>query len=304
VVDECRAAVPDLMAANAAGHAARCIFVGTARPARTSAGPERMHSAPTSDAAILTVERLDASYGSSPVLHDISLDIPRGACVAVVGESGSGKTTLARCIVGLHRSWSGTIRFQDTELAQGIHDRSIEQLRRLQYVFQNPYASLNPRRSIGGLVAQPVDHFSKLNRADSDRAVLDAIESVSLSVDLVSRYPDQLSGGERQRVAIARTLAVSPSLLVCDEVTSALDVSVQASVVEMLRRLQTEHGLSLLFITHNLALVRSIAQHVVVMREGRVVESGPVEAVLDDPQDPYSRALMHDVPRFAGTLGS
>ena len=105
-------------------------------------------------------------------------------------------------------------------------------------------------------------------------------------------------------MAIARTLAVSPSLLVCDEVTSALDVSVQASVVELLRRLQTEHGLSLLFITHNLALVRSIAQQVVVMREGRVVESGPVEAVLDDPQDPYSRALMHDVPRFAGTIGS
>src|SRR4029077_13792705 len=158
-----RPAVPALMAANAAGHAARCIFVGTARPARTSAGPERMHSAPTSDAAILTVERLDASYGSSPVLHDISLDIPRGACVAVVGESGSGKTTLARCIVGLHRSWSGTIRFQDADLAPGVHDRSIEQLRRVQYVFQNPYASLNPRRSIGGLVAQPVDHFSKLS---------------------------------------------------------------------------------------------------------------------------------------------
>ena len=250
------------------------------------------------------VEGLDASYGATAVLHDISLEIPRGACVAVVGESGSGKTTLARCVVGLHRSWSGTIRFQDMELAPGVHDRSTEELRLLQYVFQNPYASLNPRRSIGGLVAQPVDHFTKLARSDSDRAVRDAIASVSLSVELVSSYPDQLSGGERQRVAIARTLAVSPSLLVCDEVTSALDVSVQASVVELLRRLQTEHGLSLLFITHNLALVRSIAQQVVVMREGRVVESGPVEAVLDDPQDPYSRALMHDVPRFAGTIGS
>jgi peptide/nickel transport system ATP-binding protein len=304
VVDECRVAVPDLVAASAAGHAARCIFVGRERSARRSAEPERTHSMTTSDEAILVVEGLDASYGATTVLHDISLEIPRGACVAVVGESGSGKTTLARCVVGLHRSWSGKIRFQDTELAPGVHDRSTEELRLLQYVFQNPYASLNPRRSIGGLVAQPVDHFSKLNRSDSDRAVLDAIASVSLSAELVSRYPDQLSGGERQRVAIARTLAVSPSLLVCDEVTSALDVSVQASVVELLRRLQTEHGLSLLFITHNLALVRSIAQHVVVMREGRVVESGPVEAVLDDPQDPYSRALMHDVPRFAGTIGS
>ena len=303
-VDECRAAVPELVAASAAGHAARCIFVGQERSARRSAEPERTHSTTTSDEAILVVEGLDASYGATAVLHDISLEIPRGACVAVVGESGSGKTTLARCVVGLHRSWSGKIRFQDMELAPGVHDRSTEELRLLQYVFQNPYASLNPRRSIGGLVAQPVDHFTKLARSDSDRAVRDAIASVSLSVELVPSYPDQLSGGERQRVAIARTLAVSPSLLVCDEVTSALDVSVQASVVELLRRLQTEHGLSLLFITHNLALVRSIAQQVVVMREGRVVESGPVEAVLDDPQDPYSRALMHDVPRFAGTIGS
>jgi peptide/nickel transport system ATP-binding protein len=303
VVDECRVAVPDLVAASAAGHAARCIFVGRERSSRAPVRPERMRSTPTSDEAILVIEGLDASYGATAVLHNISLEIPRGSCVAVVGESGSGKTTLARCIVGLHRSWSGRIRFEDRELTPGVHDRSIEELRGLQYVFQNPYASLNPRRSIGGLVAQPVDHFSKLKRSDSDRAVRDAIASVSLSVELVSRYPDQLSGGERQRVAIARTLAVSPSLLVCDEVTSALDVSVQASVVEMLRRLQAEHGLSLLFITHNLALVRSIAQQVVVMRDGHVVESGPVDAVLDDPQDPYSRALMHDVPRFAGTLG-
>jgi peptide/nickel transport system ATP-binding protein len=302
-VDECRAAVPELMAANAAGHTARCIFVGRQRSTRGSVEPARMDSTPTSDDAILVVDGLDASYGTTPVLHEISLEIPRGGCVAVVGESGSGKTTLARCIVGLHRNWSGTIRFEDIELEPGVHDRSTEEVRRLQYVFQNPYASLNPRRSIGGLVAQPVDHFAKLGRSDSDRTVRDAIASVSLSVELVSRYPDQLSGGERQRVAIARTLAVSPSLLVCDEVTSALDVSVQASVVELLRRLQAEHGLSLLFITHNLALVRSIAQQVLVMRDGRVVESGPVEAVLDDPQDPYSRALMRDVPRFAGTRG-
>ena len=303
-VDECRAAVPDLVAASAAGHAARCIFVGHERSARRSAELERTHSTTASDEAILAVEGLDASYGATAVLHDISLEIPRGACVAVVGESGSGKTTLARCIVGLHRNWSGKIRFQDMELAPGVHDRSIEELRLLQYVFQNPYASLNPRRSIGGLVAQPVDHFAKLiARTAIGRSATRSRRCRSRS-SWSRAIPDQLSGGERQRVAIARTLAVSPSLLVCDEVTSALDVSVQASVVELLRRLQTEHGLSLLFITHNLALVRSIAQQVVVMREGRVVEFGPVEAVLDDPQDPYSRALMHDVPRFAGTIGS
>jgi peptide/nickel transport system ATP-binding protein len=170
-------------------------------------------------------------------------------------------------------------------------------------VFQNPYASLNPRRSIGGLVAQPVDHFAKLGRHEGDRAVRDAIASVSLPVELVARYPDQLSGGERQRVAIARTIVVDPSLLVCDEVTSALDVSVQAAVVEMLRRLQVDRSLSLLFITHNLALVRSVAQHVVVMKEGRVVEAGPVDAVLDHPQDGYTRALLNDVPRLDALTG-
>jgi peptide/nickel transport system ATP-binding protein len=252
---------------------------------------------------VLTVANLDASYGTIQVLHAVSLEVPRGECVAVVGESGSGKTTLARCIVGLHADWSGDVRFEGEPLTPGLRHRSSEELRRLQYVFQNPYASLNPRRSIGGLVAQPVDHFAKLDRDAGDRAVRDAIASVSLPVELVALYPDQLSGGERQRVAIARTIVVSPSLLVCDEITSALDVSVQASVVETLRRLQADRSLSLLFITHNLALVRSVAQHVVVMKEGRVVEAGRVDAVLDHPRDAYTRALMSDVPRFDALTG-
>ena len=304
VVDECRVAVPDLAEASP-GHVARCILVGTDRQVdRVSDRSSGSRAATAASASpILTIEHLDARYASTSVLHDVSFEIPQGSCVAVVGESGSGKTTLARCVVGLHTDWSGSIRFRGTDLTPGVHHRSIEQLRQVQYVFQNPYASLNPRRSVGGLVAQPVDHFGKLDRSGSDRSVRDAITSVALPVELVTRYPDQLSGGERQRVAIARTIAVEPALLVCDEVTSALDVSVQASVVEMLRRLQADHDLSLLFITHNLALVRSIAQFVIVMREGRVVEAGPVEVVLDDPSDPYSRTLMRDVPRFAGTIG-
>lgn len=306
VEEACRAEVPQLVAAGTGEHEARCIFVG-----RYQAASPRSVVATSADRAedtvsagpVLAVADLDASYGSAQILHGVSLDVHPGSCVAVVGESGSGKTTLARCIVGLHDRWSGKIRFDGHELAPTIRRRSADDLRRVQYVFQNPYASLNPRRSIGGLVAQPVDHFSSLGRVESDRAVFDALAAVSLPVGLTSRYPDQLSGGERQRVAIARTIAVQPSLLVCDEVTSALDVSVQASVVEMLRRLQREHDLSLLFITHNLALVRSIAQQVVVLRAGRVVETGPVEEVLDRPQDPYTRALMNDVPRLVGTIG-
>jgi peptide/nickel transport system ATP-binding protein len=193
------------------------------------------------------------------------------------------------------------------ELTPGIRRRSKDALRGVQYIFQNPYASLNPRRTIGGLLAQPLEHFTKLGRRERDQRVLQAVRSVSLPYELLDRYPDQLSGGERQRVAIARALVVQPRMLICDEVTSALDVSVQAAVIEMLRRLQEEQSLSMLFITHNLALVRSIAQQVVVMSLGRIVESGPVEAVLDNPQAEYTQRLLEDVPKFSdvgsGTAG-
>ena len=309
----CVVEMPALMPAEEAGHSARCLFVGRPEPSalRGSAAPSGTatdHSRSHGERGavpepVLAISGLDASYGMTQVLHQVGFAVPRGACVAVVGESGSGKTTLARCIVGLHAGWSGEIRFDGHPLTPGLRHRSVDDLRRLQYVFQNPYASLNPRRSIGGLVAQPVDHFTGLDRRQSDRAVQEAIASVSLPMELSYRYPDQLSGGERQRVAIARTIVVGPSLLVCDEVTSALDVSVQASVVEMLRRLQREHSLSLLFITHNLALVRSIAQHVVVMKSGRVVESGAVVSVLDHPQDEYTRRLLSDVPRYTAATG-
>jgi peptide/nickel transport system ATP-binding protein len=303
----CESGVPKLLSAGQPDHLARCILVGrgepSASPLLAPSSGAHVPTPPGASAPVLVVSGLDASYGSTQVLHQVELEVPRGACVAVVGESGSGKTTLARCIVGLQTQWSGQIRFEGSLLVPGVRDRSVDELRRLQYIFQNPYASLNPRRSIGGLVAQPIDHFSGAARRQSDRAVLDAIASVSLPVALTTRYPDQLSGGERQRVAIARTIVVGPSLLVCDEVTSALDVSVQASVVEMLKRLQHEHSLSMLFITHNLALVRSVAQFVVVMKAGRVIESGPVGDVLDDPQQEYTRRLLSDVPRYTAVIG-
>jgi peptide/nickel transport system ATP-binding protein len=176
--------------------------------------------------------------------------------------------------------------------------RAGEELRAIQYIFQNPYASLNPRRSVGALIAQPLDHFDRPSAQERDRRVFDAIASVSLPAEIANRYPDQLSGGERQRVAIARALVISPELLICDEVTSALDVSVQAGIVELLRRLQRERGLTMLFITHNLALVRSIAQHVVVMQAGRIVEAGPVDELLERPRQAYTRRLLEDVPRY------
>ena len=247
----------------------------------------------------LSLKDISAKYGSQPVLHGVSLDLAPERCVAVVGESGSGKTTLARCIVGLHSNWEGDIRFEGNPLARGTRRRSKDVLRRIQYIFQNPYTSLNPRKTIGQILAQPLDHYFDMSRREmSDRAAK-VLQEVSLSEDFLGRYPDQLSGGERQRVAIARAIVVEPDVLVCDEVTSALDVSVQAVIVELLRRLQREHGLSMVFITHNLALVRSVAQKVVVLNEGRIVEHGSVEKVLEHPEDPYTIKLIEDVPKLA-----
>jgi len=244
------------------------------------------------------VRGISALYGRTPVLSGVELDVPPEWCVAVVGESGSGKTTLARCIIGLHPNWTGEITFQGARLAPRVRERPKDTLRRIQYIFQNPYTSLNPRKTIGQIVAQPLDELVGLPFRERSERAARALEDVSLGGDFLSRYPDQLSGGERQRVAIARALVVEPDLLICDEVTSALDVSVQAVIVEELRRLQRERHLAMLFITHNLALVRSIAQHAVVLRDGVVVESGPVAQVLEDPTDAYTARLMADVPRL------
>ena len=172
-------------------------------------------------------------------------------------------------------------------------------LRRVQYIFQNPYTSLNPRKTVGQIVAQPLEQLLGLPYRERTERAARVLEDVSLGSDFAGRYPDQLSGGERQRVAIARALVVEPDLLVCDEVTSALDVSVQAVIVEVLRRLQRERHLAMIFITHNLALVRSIAQSAVVLRDGAVVEAGPVEQILEHPADPYTIRLIADVPKLA-----
>ena len=300
VADQCLEGVPDLVPARLPDrdHLAACLRVGRLPASASPEAPTGPTSTEMSDDVMLSVRDLSAGYGSVEVLHGIDLDVRRSSCLAVVGESGSGKTTLARCIAGLHRSWSGQVTLDGQALGMTSGDRDPRQLRSIQFIFQNPYASLNPRRSVGSLIAQPLDHFSPHRRRDNDVAAVRALEGVSLPGTMLAQYPDQLSGGERQRVAIARAVAVSPRLLICDEITSALDVSVQASVVEMLRGLQHEHGVSLVFITHNLALVRSIAHDVVVLRDGVIVESGPVEKVLDHPTSSYTRSLIEDAPQY------
>jgi peptide/nickel transport system ATP-binding protein len=247
----------------------------------------------------LSVRGVAASYGSTPVLSGIGLEVPPRACVAIVGESGSGKTTLARCMAGLHSNWTGEITFQGMPLAHGARERDKDLLRRVQYIFQNPYTSLNPRKTIGQIIDQQLRQFSDLAHRDRSARVAEVLEDVSLSPGLMYSYPDQLSGGERQRVAIARALVVQPELLICDEVTSSLDVSVQAIIIELLRRIQQERHLAMVFITHNLALVRSIAQSVVVLHQGAVAESGPVEQILERPATPYTQRLVEDVPTLS-----
>jgi peptide/nickel transport system ATP-binding protein len=305
-MDNCATEPPELYPAGPDGHVARCLRVGEAdtlpsAPAVTTelSVQDRPPIPPSAPETVLGVTNLNANYGPKQVLHDISLVIPPNACVAIVGESGSGKTTLARCFAGLHTAWTGDMVLQGEKLTPGIRHRSKDALQRVQYIFQNPYASLNPRRTIGGLLSQPLEHFTKLSRRERNERIVQAIRSVSLPTQMLDRYPDQLSGGERQRIAIARALIVEPRVVVCDEVTSALDVSVQAAVVEMLRRLQAEQNLSMLFVTHNLALVRSIAQQVAVIRLGRLVEAGPTETVLTNPQTEYTQRLLEDIPKFS-----
>jgi peptide/nickel transport system ATP-binding protein len=252
--------------------------------------------------ALVSVRGVDASYGTRQVLFGIDLTVRPRECLALVGESGSGKTTLARCVGGLHSAYTGEIAFRGLPLQPGARAREADIRREIQYVFQSPYNSLNPRKTIAQIIGQPLRHFFDTGGSDRHRRATEALERVQLSPTVLSRYPHQLSGGERQRVAIARALVAEPQLLVCDEVTSALDVSVQAAIVDVLAELQRELHIGMLFVTHNLALIRTIAQEVAVMSEGRIVERGVVDSVLDDPQADYTKRLLSDTPSLEAAL--
>jgi peptide/nickel transport system ATP-binding protein len=298
--DDCRRTFPPITDIGG-GHTVRCYHVADALAAAEQAGV-KAGARQGSDELVLDVATLNASYEGRQTLFDINLTVHRDECLALVGESGSGKTTLARCVAGLHKDFTGTVKLREAPLAPSARKRTAQARQQIQYVFQNPYASLNPRRSVGQTIARQIQLFFPVDRRKTAVRVGECLERVSLSADAADRFPDQLSGGERQRVAIARALAAEPALLVCDEVTSALDVSVQAAIVDLLAELREQMGLSLLFITHNLALIRTIAERVVVMTEGRIVETGEIADVFTAPKADYTRNLLANTPSIEAAL--
>ena len=247
-------------------------------------------------AHVVSVRNLRMAYGSAVILDGISLDLEAGQTTMLLGESGSGKTTLSRSVAGLNDGYTGEVLLDGKVLAPSTRRRTSEQRRRIQYVFQSPFSSLNPRRSIGDSLQVPLQMTGGMSRAQRRAAVADALDAVRLGRSYIDRRPGELSGGERQRAAVARALVNAPSLLVCDEITSALDVSVQASVIELLRELQHERGLAMLFVTHNIALARHISHKLAVLEKGKLVDYGPTDTVLRHPEHDYTKALLRHVP--------
>jgi peptide/nickel transport system ATP-binding protein len=251
------------------------------------------------DEMLLRVDHVDAGYaGAIKVLDDVSVAVPRGRTVAVVGESGSGKSTLARVITGLLPPSKGAIVFDGQPLPPALKDRSKDLLRRLQMIYQMPDTALNPRRRVREILGRPLQHQLGLRGAERDRRILELLKMIELDDRFLDRLPAELSGGQKQRICIARALAVEPELIICDEVTSALDQIVAEEILKLLLRLQRELNVSYLYITHDLATVKAIADEIVVMYRGRVVQSGSKSQVLTPPHHDYTDKLLSSVPEM------
>lgn len=270
-------------------------------PARAIERHAEDEHTPTS-VPVLEVRHLAAAYRHVEVLQDVNLSVQAGECLAVVGESGSGKSTLSRAIIGLHPSYTGDIRLDGEALPRKASRRPKQAISSMQYIFQSPYTALNPRQTIGGSIEYAYSRTHPgASSKDRSAAVNEALDRVGLQPEMATLLPNRLSGGERQRVAIARALVTEAKLLLCDEITSALDVLVQASIIELLEELQ-ESGLSMLFVTHNLALVRSFADRVMVLDQGRVVETAATEDLFENPQHTTTQALLTDSPSIERSL--
>lgn len=253
-----------------------------------------------SDAVLLTVDRVTARYSSADqaALKDVSVEVERGKTVALVGESGSGKSTLARVITGLLPPEQGQVIYKGDILSAHLRDREKEDLRRVQMIYQMPDVALNPRQRVRDVIGRPLEFYLGMRGKEKATRVAELLQQIELPVDFEERYPAQLSGGEKQRVCIARALAAEPDLIICDEVTSALDQLVAEGILELLQRLQNELGVSYLFITHDLATVKAIADDIVVMYQGKIVEQGPKQEILTPPHEDYTALLLSSVPEM------
>jgi peptide/nickel transport system ATP-binding protein len=261
--------------------------------------------AASSAAPLLEVSNVTAGYGrarhGSPrvlAVKSVDLVVQRASVLAVIGESGSGKSTLARVIAGLLRPVTGSIRLGGELLPQPVELRSRQALQRLQIVFQSPDVALNPAQTVEEILGRPPTLFRGVRGRERARTVKELLEIVQLPPQFASRKPNQLSGGEKQRVNLARALAAQPELILCDEVTSALDTVVAASIIELLRRLRAEHGIAFVMITHDISMVATFADQVAVMYRGEIVERGATDRVLNEPQNPYTKILVDSVPQL------
>lgn len=305
-IDACTHQAPPLREV-APGHFAACIRIAETRQrdasqaeGTTSSSAARM-TEHVSDEVILRVRHLSKAYrvhaGAHAALTDVSFDLLQGAALGIVGESGSGKTTIARCLLGLTSPSSGSIEFAGVGVAStrrsASRRREIAQV--VQCVFQDPYSTLNPMHSVGATIAEALGQRAR-PVSDRDTEIAHLLARVGLPASLASRRPASLSGGQRQRVAIARALAVEPRVLLCDEPVAALDVSVQAQILELLREVNRSQGTSLLFITHDLGVVRQVTDDLLVLYRGQVVEHGATDAVLDAPQHEYTQRLVASMP--------
>ena len=248
---------------------------------------------------ILEIKDVTASYtGTETVLEDIDLTIHRGRTVALVGESGSGKSTLARVITGLLPPVNGRVVFRGEALPAALKSRKREDLRRLQMIYQMPDTALNPRQTIRKIIGRPLEFYFNHGRKQREARILELLEQIELPADYIDRYPTELSGGEKQRICIARALAARPDLIICDEVTSALDQLVAEGILKLLLSLQRKLQVSYLFITHDLATVKAISDEIVVMLNGRIVEKGPKQEILKPPHHEYTDLLLSSVPEM------
>lgn len=252
-----------------------------------------------SDDIILEVKDVDAAYGAGvKVLNDVSIKVPRGRTVSIVGESGSGKSTTARVITGLLPPAAGSIEFNGTPLTPALKDRSKDELRRIQMIYQMADTAMNPKQTVGEIIGRPLDFYHNMSSTDRDKRIYELLEMIELDESFADRLPSELSGGQKQRICIARALAAEPELIICDEVTSALDQIVQEGILKLLLRLQKELNITYIFITHDISVVKAISDEIVVMFQGGVVEQGLKSNVLKPPHKEYTQLLLESVPEM------